>query len=218
MITTRKIIVFGLGDFADIVSVILAKLDYEIIAYTVHKQFITDQLFYNGISIIPFEEIEKHTEVRSMVLGFIGKNMFEERKSIFNEIKLKGFHLINVIDPSAIVDTECIGEGNIILQNTVIESHCIVGDCNIIWQNVVFPHHNRIGSFNNFAPSVSLSGYSKVEDNCFLGNNCVIKNKVNIQHHAFLGAGSYATKDIEAYSVLVPERSKLLEKKSTDFF
>src|SRR5699024_11501320 len=67
---------------------------------------------------------------------------------------------------------------------------------NIIWPNVVLPHHNVLGDFNNLAPSVSLSGYSKIQDHCFLGNNSCVNNHVCVQSYAYVGAGAYAAKDV----------------------
>ena len=213
------IIVFGIGDFSDIVTYILEeKLGIEVAAYTVNREYLESMADreWNHKMLLPFETIEEACppDRYEMAVGFIGKQMFRQREAVFCQIREKGYALCNVIDPSACVDTEQIGEGNIILANTSIEHHCKVGDGNLIWQNVVLPHHNVVGSFNNLAPSVSLSGYSTIGDHCFVGNNSCIKNRVHIGNYAYIGAGSYIAKPVEDNTVMVPHRSYRLEGKT----
>lgn len=212
----KGIVVFGTGDFSDIVSFILEKKQNRTIAaYTVDAKYKTQDQ-YNGKPLIAFETICDiyPSKQYSIVIGFIGKQMFNQRSAIVEKILELGYELENVIDSSAAVDTTNIGYGNIILANASIEAHCEVGNCNIIWQNVVMPHHNKVGSFNNLAPSVSLSGYSQVGSHCFVGNNVCVKNRVVIHDYAYIGAGSYVSKDVASEHVLVPHRSYELENKS----
>ena len=212
----KEIVVFGIGDFSDIVSFVLEeKMKRTIAAYTVDQAYKT-QDFYNGKPLFAFEQLTVlyPPQVYSIVIGLIGKKMFTQRSAIAEKLMALGYQLENVIDPSSSVDTETIGYGNVILANASIEAHCEVGDCNIIWQNVVMPHHNRVGSFNNLAPSVSLSGYSQVGSHCFVGNNVCVKNRVVISDYAYIGAGSYVSKNVESRHVLVPHRSYELEDKT----
>ena len=218
----KEIVVFGTGDFADIVSFVAEqKLGWRIIAYTVSKGLVEDgSAEYNGRPLVPFDRLEKlyKPENVELVIGMIGKNMFDQRSGVFDLIRGKGYYIPNIIDPDARVDTENIGSGNVILAHTSIEAHCSIGSGNIIWQNVVLPHHNRLGSFNNLAPSVSLSGYSEIGNHCFVGNNVCIKNRTAVGDYAYIGAGAYVSGPVEPYSVLVPHPSYVLEgKRSYDF-
>ena len=249
----KPVIIFGTGDFADVVSfVFLKNPDAEIAAYTVNAEYIKEPS-YHGRKLLPFEGIEEQFPPSDydFVPGFIGKKMFTQREAIFRAIREKGYHIRNVIDPSASVDillpeggpaaaeqkvngsadlpageTGCadpasgkagcadppaMGEGNIILAHTSIEAHSRIGSGNIIWQNVVLPHHNVIGDFNNLAPSVSLSGYSRIGSHCFVGNNVCVKNRVYIYDYAYIGAGSYVAHDVPENTVIVPARSYALE-------
>ena len=212
----KQLVVFGTGDFSDIVSFVLEKkLKRTITAYTVDAKYKTHDS-YNGKPLVAVEQLCDlyPPKTHDIVIGFIGKQMFNQRMTIAKKLVALGYQLENVIDPCASVDTETIGHGNVILANASIEAHCEVGDCNIIWQNVVMPHHNKVGSFNNLAPSVSLSGYSQVGSHCFVGNNVCIKNRVVISDYAYIGAGSYVSKNVESRHVLVPHRSYELEDKT----
>lgn len=221
----KKLLIFGTGDFADIVAYVLTKkLGREIEAYMVHGKYLSradgekDRALYGmeGKPLFAFESIEERypKEEYEVVICTIGKQMFNQREEIFRQVKKMGYEMPNVIDPSASIDTEEIGEGNIILANSSIEAHCRIGDGNIIWQNVVLPHHNQVGDFNNLAPSVSLSGYSKIGSHCFVGNNVCIKNRTELSDYVYVGAGSYVSKSIAPHQVIVPCRSYELPGKT----
>lgn len=144
--------------------------------------------------------------------------MFQTRKMLFNHLIEKQYHLPNYISSSAKVFSKEVGIGNIIMENVVIEKHCVIGNGNIIWPNVVLPHHNKIGNFNNLSPSVSFSGYSEVGNQCFIGNNASFNNHIKIHDMALVGAGVFVTKDLDREKVLVSERSYILEgRKSYEF-
>ena len=212
----KPVIVFGTGDFADIVSFVLEhKMGRSISAYAVHERFRKEDAWRDR-PLVSLEE-SGHLYPPSgfdAVLAMIGKKMFRQREDVYKEIREKGYRLLNVIDPSANIDTKEIGSGNIILAGCSIEAHCSIGNGNIIWQNAVLPHHNRIGNFNNLAPSVSLSGYSTIGDHCFIGNNVCIKNRIHIPDYCFIGAGTYVSRQPSENTVMVPNRSIVLEGKT----
>lgn len=217
----KKIVVFGIGDFSDIVCFVAEhRLGQTISGFTVNEKYVKSDE-HKGRPLVPFERLEEYfpPEETDLYLGFISKKMFLDREEVFNSMKERGYRVLNLIHPSASVDTDEIGEGNIILQNCSVEHHCSLGNCNILWANVALPHHNKVGNFNNLAPSISLSGYSSIGNHCYIGNNSTIKNRIHIPDFAFVGAGSYITKPIEEKSVWVPHRSYPLEDKTSfDFF
>lgn len=216
----KDIIIFGVGDFADILKVYIEEyLPCKVIAFTVNREFINDE-HHTGLPVVAFEDIESRFKSNnySMVIGMIGKQMFMQRKEIFTQCKNKNYELPNIICTETLSATSKMGEGNIILPNVSIGPFVEIGTGNIFWQNCVIPHHNNIGNFNHFAPSVSLSGNSKIKNHCFLGNNVTVNNHTTIMNYTFVGAGAYVRKDTKSYQVIVPNNSFVLEgKRSTDF-
>lgn len=216
----KPYIIYGIGHFADIIFYTLTEcLGREVYAFTVDEKYLEVSNKFNR-PVIDFGLIETVIDPHeySIVIAFLGNDMYQVRKKKFFESKSKGFIMENVIHTSSIVETDSIGEGNIILANNYIGNFTSIGNGNVFWQNVVLPHHNKVGNFSHLAPSVSLSGYSEVCDNCFLGNNSTISNGVIINDFALVGAGAYVKDDIDKYLVIVPAKSFVLEnKKSTDF-
>ena len=57
-------------------------------------------------------------------------------------------------------------------------------------------HESIIGSYNHLAPSSTICGKTKIEDNIFLGSNAVIVEKIKIAKNTIIGAGAVVTKSI----------------------
>lgn len=216
---TERLIIFGTGDFSDVLSEKIDKKNYDIIGYCVEKKWMNASE-YNGKPIYALEDLPKifNPETCNIIIGIIGHHMFEDRKRIFMFFKENGFLLPNFISNSANIFSDKIGVGNIFMENVVVEKHCSIGDCNIFWPNVVLPHHNKVGSYNNLSPSVSFSGYAEIEDRCFIGNNACLNNKVIVHSCALVGAGVFVRQNLQSEMVLVSEKSYILDgKKSYDF-
>lgn len=214
------VLIFGTGDFADVLYQKLLAQQEQVDGFVVNEKYITEKNFL-GLPVLPYEHLEEHfgTEQISLYLAVIGKKcMFQQREDAYRAIKADGYEVKNFISSHAMVQTKQIGDGNIIMENVVIEQHCVLGSGNIIWPNVVLPHHNRVGSFNNLSPSASFSGYAVVGNHCFIGNNACLNNHVQVHDRALVGAGVFAAHDVPEESVLVSQRAYLMEgRKSWEF-
>nr|WP_223285467.1 hypothetical protein [Paenibacillus sp. PL91] len=145
--------------------------------------------------------------------------MNDIRKLIWHECKEKGYKIASIIHPSATILAENVGEGNIILENVVIQPFVKIGFGNLIWPSVTIGHDCNIGNFNTFTGNVSFSGFVNVGNNCFIGNSCVFRDHINIGDYTFTGINTSIIKDTKPYSVIVPPKSQLLKKiKSIDMF
>lgn len=218
----KPFIVFGTGDFSDIVTYLIENdLERKIAAYVLDDQFIIDtHTTYHNKPVIPLSKVESlySPELYSVAIGFIGKNMFEQREEKFDFFYSRNYELENLIHPSAIMSNCKMGVGNIILENCVFGFSTKIENCNIAWPLVSINHHGTVGSFNNLSPSMSTSGGVKIGNNCFLGNNSTYKNKICVADYTLVGAGAYITHDTERFGVYVPQRTVQLKKSSLDFY
>lgn len=213
----KRIIIYGIGDFADIVYYYIKRyLPYEVVGFTLDRKYkISEE--HQGLKVVPFDEIETvfKSDTHEIVIGVIGEHMFDERATLIEKCREKQYRLPNIICQKELIEAEALGEGNIFLPNVVVGPFSKIGDANIFWPGCVIPHHNLIGNFNHLAPSVTLSGNTKITNHCFIGNNVTLNNKVEVKEYTFVGAGSYVYQDTEPYSVIVPERSKVLPSRSS---
>lgn len=97
-----------------------------------------------------------------------------------------------------------IGDNTMVgIRNTLI-GPLRIGNHVIIAQNVVFSGLNH--SYEDASVPICKQRISKkqivVEDDCWIGANCVITAGVHIGTHAVIGAGSVVTKNVAPYTVV----------------
>lgn len=165
--------------------------------------------------LVFFEEIDsiypKDTYSFFVCVGYTRMN--EGRKQAYLRIKEKGYQVLTYIHPTALVQTDQIGEGSLIFENVTIGSFCSVGLCNIFYPCSYVAHHTHVGDFNFFAISCSIAGHVTVNNQCFFGNNSATKNGIVIASKTLIGAGAYLADNTNECDVIVPKRSYKLENK-----
>ena len=190
---------------------------YSLLGYTADRKYIPEG--HKSIrGVIPFDDLSQvlHDKDFKILLTVGYNNMNENRRRTAVRIRAAGYSLASFISRDANVEAECMGEGTIILPGCVVQPFCRLGDGNLFESGCTISHHAIIGDYNFFAPAVALAGQVHIGSNCFLGNNCTVKNGVSISDRALIGAGAYVAHDISADTVLVPERSVELPRKSSD--
>lgn len=216
----RDFIIFGKGDFADILTFIIEEeMQRNVAAYMVNKKFL-DEDSYHGRPVVPYEEIDQffNPSNYAVTLGYEAHDMYQTRERIQTELGQKGFWMDNVISNTANLTNAEIGYGNIIMQNCILAPFSRIGSGNVLWAGAQIQHHNKLEDFNCIAPGAVFSGYVEIGSHCFIGTNAAIKNSVTIADYTLVGAGAYVTEDTEEYDVIVPVRSICLEgKNSLDF-
>lgn len=134
------------------------------------------------------------------------------------EIKERGYRIESYIHRTACVETDSLGEGNLIFEQAYIGMYARFGDGNIVYPKAMIAHHTKVGDFNYFAISTSVAGHVTVSDENFFGNNASTKDKIIIGKRNLIGANAYVQHDLSDENVIVPERSIVLkDKKATDF-
>ena len=209
---TNRLIVFGIGYFADQIFRYLSYEGIHVTAFTVEKEFCNVKTFH-GLPVIPFEELEKHyskDEYRVLIcIGYNEMNTIRER--IFEKVKKMGFRISSFIHPSATILTNNLGEGNIVLENVSISIGCSIGNGNIFYNNAVICHDVSIDDFNYFSPSSTVLGEVTIRNNCFFGGNSTCKNRITIEDYCLIGANSFVNDNTQKNEVIVPAKSIVLD-------
>lgn len=216
----KKILIFGTTDLAELVYFYIQKNKlYTPVAFTAHKKYLKQNTLFN-LPVIPFEDITKNYSPKefsfALCVGYTKVN--EARKKIFYEIKERGYHIENIILPSSRVETDNIGEGNIIFPCATLDIFCKIGNGNIFYPNSLLSHHSTMGNFNFIAVSACIAGNVTIHDNNFIGANATIKTGVTIGSYNLVGANAYVSHALTQNQVIVPEQSIVLtNKQSSDF-
>lgn len=215
----NDLIIFGNSDFSRQLKWYIDHDDNrKVVAFCVNKEFVTNDS-YEGLPLVAFEDIEMIYPPNNydILLGVGYSRMNGIRKEIFYKSKKKGYKIASYIHSTTLIQTDCIGEGNMILAQNLISPFVSIGDSNIIFNKTLVGHDNIIGSFNTISSQITLCGFVTLKDNCFIGAGSIIKDHITINEYSLIGAGSYVSKDIGPYTVIAAPKGIVLEgKKSTD--
>lgn len=213
-----KVVIFGNTEYSFMIAEYIRQFcNVCVSAFVINKDYISESQFH-GIDVVAFEDIEnkfKSDEV-DFILGLGYKSMNTIREKIYISIKEKDYNVASFVHPSAVVETNDLGEGNIILSGAYIGPNSRIGNANIIWNGCNISHNVTIGDYNYFSPSATLGGFAQVGNNCFFGLGSVIRSSVSVADKTLIGAGTYLNNSTEVFDVYVPQRALKLNHKSTD--
>lgn len=214
----RKFI-FGKATLAKILAKLLLESNITPEAFVVDDTYFVPNEEYFGIPVISqstFVKICPPCEGEIFVtVGY--SNMNHNRKIICEKFMGLGYKLGTYVHPSALIDSDSkIGGGSLIFQLVEIDAFSNIGIGNILLPKVHISHEAKIGDYNYFGPCACFCGNVTLGNQCFIGANACIKNGVKIYDKCLVGASSYVAHDLEEERVIVPERSVILNKKSSE--
>lgn len=214
-----KIFIWGLNTISEMVKdYILEENPNSKIKYVVDEQYVPKNREYCGCEVISWEELKNNNAPDECeILLCIGYNKLNKiRKLIFEKITADGYNVGNYIHPSATISKNSqIGSGNIILENCVIQPYVVLGNANVLWSNVNICHHTQILNYNFLAASTSILGRTKIENCCFFGCSSIVRNRIEIANETIVGAGAFVSKSTLEKQVVMPAKSVIIEKDSS---
>jgi sugar O-acyltransferase (sialic acid O-acetyltransferase NeuD family) len=203
--SAKKIVLFGIGDFARVASVYLAKdSPHEVAAFTVHDAYRTTSELL-GKPVVPFEQLTELYPPANFALfvamGFSRLN--KPRAEIYEAARAKGYELITYVNSRAAVWGEHeIGANCFVFEQNVIQPFVKIGNNVILWSGNHVGHDAVIGDHCFIASHVVISGNARIGPNCFLGVNATIRDGVTIGAESIIGAGALVLKDVPPQSVV----------------
>ncbi|MGY3861418.1 PglD-related sugar-binding protein [Aeromonas lacus] len=147
--------------------------------------YYSDNVEFCGAPVIgKLDKIFKMDAVKQAgVFVAIGDNL--NRRLISERLTAAGIPLVNIIDPTAVLEEDVIlGAGNMIMSHVYIGVKTIMGNGNIVFPGVSITHHNKIGCYNFFSPNTSIGGYTEIANECKVGMNCCVLPYNKIASHA----------------------------------
>ena len=170
----KKLIIIGNTSNAKLAHYFFTKdSDYEVVAFSVHENYIDEQEFC-GLPVVPVIELSKLYPAEQydafVAIGY--NNMNEIRKKVYTEIKELGYSLPNYISSRCTYLTEEeIGDNNLILEDNTIQPFVKIGCNNVFWSGNHIGHDVQIKNHCYITSHVVISGFTVIENNCFLGVN-----------------------------------------------
>lgn len=198
MVQKEKVIIFGTGDFAEVVfSYLENDGNYEVVAFTINEEYIKDDVKFD-LPIVPFEQIENEFSPSKykMFIAVAYSDHNRNRARIYQAAKNKNYILISYIHPKAIVSKDItIGDNCFVFEANVIQPFVKIGNNVIIWSGNHIGHHSKIGNHCFIASHVVISGLVDIGDYCFIGVNATIKEAISIPSSCIIGASALIIKN-----------------------
>ncbi len=217
----KKLIIFGTGQVADIISHYFKNdSNIKIFGFCEDEKYIKKNKF-NNLPVFTTGEVLKKYKSNDYYIhvAMSYTDMNSLRKQKFNFFKKKKYKLLSFISSKANVSKKnySIGQNSVILENQSIQPFVKIGDNTMIWSGTVIGHHTKISNHNWITSGSKIGGNSVIGNECFLGINSTVGHMVKIGDTSFLGANSLTTKSIKKNSVVISQDSKKLDISSKDF-
>ncbi len=130
-----------------------------------------------------------------VTLGYMGKGTV--RDALYDKIKKSGYHLPNIIDPSAAVAPDVkMGEGIFVGKQAVVNAGARIGDMCIINSAAVVEHDCVVGRFSHIAVGSVLCGGVYVGERTLIGAGTVVIQEVAVGENVLIGAGTVVTGNV----------------------
>ena len=201
----KKIAIYGASGHGKVVAEIAKSNNYEVVA------FIDDgksKKIFNQYSITFEIFLQKYDKDIPIALG-IGDNYI--RKKIFKKIKNLNYNIITLIDKKAIISKSAIiGNGTVIMANTVVNVESKIGKCSILNTSSVIEHENIIGNFVHISPNSSLAGNVKIGNFTHIGIGSSIIQNIKIGKNNVIGAGAVVINNIKNNKIVVGIPAKII--------
>lgn len=208
----QKLVIIGNAISADIMfGYLKSDSRYKPVAFSADADYIQEPKKFGldvvNLSVLP--EYYPPTEYRAvMAVGY--SNLNQNRKDIFDRVKVMGYTIESYIHPDAkVFNDNQIGEGSIVMANSVIEVYTSIGKNSVVWANCTIGHHSKVGDNCWIASGTVLAGETTIQNNCFLGVNVTISHQVTVGESNLIGSHTAIhknTKENEVY--LSPQGEK----------
>lgn len=211
----EKVVIFGNGQIAELTQVYLTyDSPYEVVAFTVDKEWIKELRFKN-LPVVPFEEVEElyPPSQFKMFLPISYRFVNKLRAQKYYEAKDKEYELISYICSKATIWPGLeVGDNCFIFEDNVIQPFAKIGNNVILWSGNHIGHHTIIKDHCFIASHVVISGSVIVEPYCFFGVNSTIRDNITIAKECVVGAGAIISKDTREKGVYYGPGANILKK------
>ena len=190
-------IINGTTPFSAMIRKIVESEGHKVLCFTTLRKFM-DMEKLDDLPIIATEDLTEHYNTEECfvinTVGYTKMNTIREKAQ--SELDLFDLQTVSYISSRAIVYTNNIGNGCIIMPGAFVGPDVELGIGNIVYSNAVLTHHIKIGNYNFIASGCVLGGGINIANNCFIGLNSTIRNRISIPSFTLIGCASNIIKPI----------------------
>ena len=128
-------------------------------------------------------------------VGSVGDSSL--RHKLYQKISDIGFHIPNIIDPTAGIGAGCHLEAGVFVgKRAIVNADTVIEKAGIINTGAVIEHDCRIGAFAHVAPGAVVCGNVSIGGDSHIGANATVIQGVRIGEGVTIGAGSVVVKSV----------------------
>ena len=205
----EQVIIVGASGHGKVVADIIQKSGDTVVGFLDDNPNLPEKLA--GFPVLGTIEKHKLYKKYKFVIA-IGNSEIRER-IVSNLLNVEWY---TAIHPSAAISgiDVSIGEGTVVMANTVINSGAVIGKHCIINSGAIVEHDCQIQDFVHVSVGAKIAGTVTVGKNTWIGIGASVKNNLSLCENCMIGAGAVVVKNIdeEGMYVGVPAERILMEK------
>lgn len=211
----RSLIIFGLGDLAEIaLEYFTHDSEYDVVAFTADREYLPKEPYFHGLPVVPFDIVQDFYSAKTHYFhaAVIYNHMNRDRSQTIQRAKAKNYSSASYISSKAFVSRSAkVGEHAFIFEDNTVQPYVTIGDNAILWSGNHIGHHSRVGNNVFISSHVVVSGHCDIGDNCFLGVNATLANTTRVGDHSWVNHGAVLSGNIPPSSmVLSPNKSEVM--------
>ncbi len=216
-----KLVLFGIGKIGQVVlHHFTHDSDFEIAGFTLDKTYIPKSQTFEGLPVVPFEEVETHFPAEShaifIAIGYHQLNHIRKEKCA--AAKAKGYTLASYISSqNQHISRKQVGENCFVMSGEPLQPHAHVGNNCFIWTNALIGHHSQVEDDCWITSNVTIGGNCRIGKGCFLGLGATIAHEVSVGDSTFIGAGALLSKNADANGVYIQPETPRFRLTSQQF-
>jgi sugar O-acyltransferase (sialic acid O-acetyltransferase NeuD family) len=210
-----RLVIVGMGDAAELAEYYFrTDSDYEIVAFTADRSFISTPTFLER-PVVPFDELPESfpPEQHHCFVAIGYSHLNKARKAKYEAAKALGYSLASYVSPrSVLLNDGMHGDNCFILESNTIQPFVRIGNDVTMWSGNHIGHHSIIHDHCFITSEVVVAGRVEIGAECFIGVNATLKDNISIGPRCVIGAGALVLADAEEGGVYAAEatpRSKI---------
>ncbi len=134
----------------------------------------------------------------SFIFALYKPDKLKERYNLLMSYRIPYERFTNFVHPMAYVAGSVrMGNGNVILSNSTVQSDVVIGNFNIINSSVTVEHETFLGDGNFIAANACIGSKVKIGSHCFIGMNSSVRENVTLGDELYVGMHSLVLKNYD---------------------
>lgn len=213
-----KVLLYGIGSLGKkIYEYNMRDQLFDIVAFVDDKEGV--DIVFCGLPVINYAQCKERynpEEYKIFVsIGYVHCSYYRELVS--KRVLADGYDLVNYVSPNAICwDDTLIGKNIFVADNVFVGHGSKIHNGVILYEACTLSHDAVILSNCFLSLRVAMGGYTKIENNTFVGLNTTVKDDVTIGAYNIVGCGANVIKSSEDYCIIVGNPGVSKQKDTTN--